>query len=179
VILDATVLEWMVSIREPGLTTAVTALTHTGGGVATTLIAAATTLLLVRADRLPDAVLVAGAVLTGWPVMVLLKNLFGRVRPPEPERLLALHTESFPSGHAMTSAVLATVLVAVVVRTWPRGDRRRTAATIALAVYTVVIGLSRVYLAAHWFTDVVAGWIFGITWALLWVWLITRVRIRR
>ena len=39
--------------------------------------------------------------------------------------------------------------------------------------------LARVYLAAHWLTDVVAGWIFGITWALLWVWLITRVRIRR
>ena len=178
-ILDATVLEWMVSIREPGLTTAVTALTHTGGGVATTLIAAATTLLLVRADRLSDAVLVAGAVLTGWPVMVLLKNIFGRVRPPEPERLLALHTESFPSRHAMTSAGLATALVAVVVRTWPRGDRRRTVAMIALAVYTLAIGLTRVYLAAHWLTDVVAGWIFGITWALLCVWLITRVRIRR
>ena len=57
--LDAAVLDWMVSLREPWLTTAVTALTHTGGGVATSLIAAATTLLLVRADRLSDAVLVA------------------------------------------------------------------------------------------------------------------------
>ncbi len=59
------------------------------------------------------------------------------------------------------------------------GDRRRTVATAALATYTLAIGFSRVYLAAHWLTDVVVGWIFGITWAVLWVWLITRVRIRR
>ena len=177
--IDVAVLDWMVSIREPWLTTAVTVLTHTGGGIATSLIASVTTLLLVRADRLRDAVFVAGAVLTGWPVMSLLKHLFGRVRPPEPERLVALQTQSFPSGHAMTSAVLATVLVAVVVRTWPRSDRRRTVATAALATYTVAIGLSRVYLAAHWLTDVVAGWIFGMAWALAWVWLITRIPIRR
>ncbi|UYP19699.1 phosphatase PAP2 family protein [Rhodococcus sp. Z13] len=175
---DTAVLEWAVSVREPWLTTAITVLTHTGGGVATTLFAAAATLLLVRADRPSDALIVAGAVLTGWPVMSLLKNLFGRARPPEPERLLVLHTESFPSGHAMTSAILATALAAVVVRTWPRGDRCRTVTLAGLAGYTVAIGLSRVYLAAHWLTDVVAGWIFGIVWALLWVWLITRVRIR-
>lgn len=176
---DVTVLDWMVAIREPWLTTAMTVLTYTGGGIATSLIAAAATLLLVRAGRLRDAVFVAGAVFTGWPVMTLLKHLFGRARPPEPERLLVLQSESFPSGHAMTSAVLATVLVAVAMRTWPRGDRRRTIATAALATYTLVIGFSRVYLAAHWLTDVVAGWIFGIFWALGWVWLITRQRIHR
>ncbi|MEU5840709.1 phosphatase PAP2 family protein [Rhodococcus sp. NPDC047139] len=177
--LDVAVLDWVVSIREPWLTDAVAVFTRTGGGVATSLIAAVVALLLVRAGRLRDAVFVAGAVFTGWPVMTLLKHLFGRVRPPEPERLLALQTESFPSGHAMTSAILATVLVAVVVRTWPRGDRRRTVATAALATYTLAIGLSRVYLAAHWLTDVAAGWIFGIAWALGWVWFVTRVRIRR
>jgi len=179
VTVDGDVLGWMVAIREPWLTTVMTAITNTGGGAGTTLIAALVTLLLVRADRLRDAILVAAAVLTGWPVMSGLKALFGRERPPEPDRLIVLHTESFPSGHAMMSAILATVLAVVVVRTWPRGDRRRLGALALLGTYTIAVGLSRVYLAAHWMTDVVAGWVFGVVWALLWVWLVTRVRIRR
>ena len=87
-----------------------------------------------------------------------------------------IRTESFPSGHAMMTAILATALAVVVVRTWPRGDRRRTAALVVLACYTLLVGLTRVYLAAHWVTDVVAGWVLGVVWAMLWVWFLTRVR---
>ena len=57
-----------------------------------------------------------------------------------------------------------------------RRDRRRIAAFTVLATYSLVVGLSRIYLAAHWTTDVVAGWICGVAWALLWVWFLTRVR---
>jgi undecaprenyl-diphosphatase len=173
---DADVLEWAVAVREPWLTSLMTGITHTGGVGATIVLALIAAVLLMRAGRTGDATLVGGAVLTGWPVMSLLKNLFGRTRPPEPERLIVIQTESFPSGHAMMTAILATVLAVVVVRTWPRRDRRRIAAFTVLATYSLVVGLSRIYLAAHWTTDVVAGWICGVAWALLWVWFLTRVR---
>jgi membrane-associated phospholipid phosphatase len=177
--LDETMLDWVVDIRSPELTTVFTVITHTGGGVANMVVALIAVLLLLRASRPADALLVGGAVATGWPVMTAIKNLIVRARPSEPERLIDLATWSFPSGHAMMSAVTATTLAAVAIRTWPRGDRRRTAAIVGLGAYTVLVGSSRVYLAAHWSTDVVAGWILGVAWALLWVWLLTWIQGRR
>ncbi|MEE2033207.1 phosphatase PAP2 family protein [Rhodococcus chondri] len=163
----------LVELREPALTTAVTALTHTGGIVAVSVVAAVAVVWLVRMARTAGAVLVAAAVLTGWPVMTLLKQFFDRDRPPQPERLLELQTLSFPSGHAMMSAILATVFAVLAVRSWPAGSRLRLIALTALGSYTVTVGLSRVYLGVHWLTDVVVGWLLGVLWALLWVWLIT------
>lgn len=174
---DAT-LDLVMRLRTPLLTDVLTAVTYAGGAVATTAIAVVAVLMLLRASRPVDAMFVGGAMLTAWPVMTLLKNIFGRSRPPMPERLPDLQTLSFPSGHAMTSAVLATVLAVVALRTWPRGDRRRTVAVAAATAYTIVVGLTRVYLAAHWLTDVVAGWVLGILWALLWVRSITYRRAR-
>lgn len=179
VTLDEAVLDWVVGIRSPELTTAMTVVTHAGGGIANAVVATIAVVLLLRASRPADALLVGGAVATGWPVMTAIKNLAVRTRPPEPDRLMDLATWSFPSGHAMMSAVIATTLVAVAMRTWPRGDRRRTAAIVGLGAYTVLVGLTRVYLAAHWLTDVLAGWILGVGWALLWVWLITWIQGRQ
>lgn len=171
--LDQAVLDWFVSIREPWSTVLMFAVTHTGGMVGTHLTAALVAVLLVRSGRRGEACLVVGAVVSAWPVMSLLKIAFGRDRPPEPDRLVVSSTEAFPSGHAMTSAVLATVLVVLALRTWTSGRPRRVAVTAAV-VYTTAVGLSRVYLAAHWLTDVLAGWVLGVGWALSWVWLITR-----
>jgi len=54
----------------------------------------------------------------------------------------------------------------------------RIALVFLLVLYTLAVGLSRVYLAAHWMTDVLAGWAFGVLWAAFWI-LLTRTRPRR
>jgi len=52
-----------------------------------------------------------------------------------------------------------------------RGDKRwRLPVTIAAVVYTVMVGISRLYLGVHYPVDVVAGWCVGIAWTLL-LWL--------
>jgi len=170
---DRAVLDWMLDLRTPWLTDVATVITHSGGTVAAFLISAVVTVALLRARRTAEAVTVAGAMLSGWAVMSLLKLLFGRQRPPVPERLVDLDTYSFPSGHAMMSAILACVLGAVVVRVLAPG-LRRLAVLVLLACYTVAVGMTRVYLAAHWLTDVVAGWALGVAWAGLWIWALSR-----
>lgn len=170
---DQTVLNWMLDIRTPSLTDAVTVVTHSGGTVAAFVISTVVTVALLVRRHTAEAVTVAGAMLSGWAVMSLLKLLFGRERPPLPERLVALDSYAFPSGHAMMSAILACVLGAVVVRVVEPGVRR-IGLLVLLGCYPLAVGLSRVYLAAHWLTDVLAGWAFGVAWAALWIWAISR-----
>lgn len=167
--IDRNVLDWMLEVRTPWLTDVVTVITNLGGTAASWAIAAGISIALVVRRHRVEAVMVAGAMLTGLFVMSGLKLVFGRARPPFPERLVDEATHSFPSGHAMMSAILVCVVAAVIVRL--AAPRWRAPWVFALlACWTLLIGLSRVYLGAHWLTDVLAGWLFGAAWAALWIW---------
>lgn len=111
------------------------------------------------------AVLIAVAVLGGELIGTLLKLAFDRPRPEIPHAA-RVFTASFPSGHALLSAVTFLTLGALLTRV--TADRRVKAYFIALAVFlTIVIGVSRVYLGVHYPSDVLAGWCLGAAWALL------------
>jgi undecaprenyl-diphosphatase len=73
---------------------------------------------------------------------------------------------SFPSGHAMLSAVTYLTLGALLARSQERKSLRVYVLSVAI-VLTLIIGMSRVYLGVHWPTDVLAGWCLGAAWALL------------
>jgi len=164
--LDQAVLDEMVSLRTPWLTDVVTVVTHFGDTIVATAITVAVVLTLLRRGRALDAVMVGGAMASGFLLMSGLKLVFGRDRPPVPVRLVEEITHSFPSGHAMMSAILVCVVGAVLAR---GSGRLRPIVVAGLALWTIAIGLSRVYLAAHWFTDVLAGWALGIGWAAVWI----------
>jgi undecaprenyl-diphosphatase len=105
---------------------------------------------LARARRAVAAgALGAGAALTFAAVHVL-KAVVDRPRPTG--ELTSTTLASFPSGHA----AYATGLVAIAVALRPRAGI--LAAAVALAV---LVGLSRVYLRAHYLTDVLGGWALG------------------
>jgi membrane-associated phospholipid phosphatase len=93
---------------------------------------------------------VASEALLTW-----LKIFFHRGRPPDP--LVTVNGFSFPSGHAVAGAALA---VAIVLVAFPPGPTRRKWELLAVA-FTFVMALSRVYLSAHWFSDVVTGVLLG------------------
>lgn len=166
--LDDRVLEWVVARREPWLTDIFTVITNAGGilgmFVASTVLAAG---LLIRGYR-REAFLVGSAMVSSLLLLNLVKVLVARERPPWPDRLVLEASYSFPSGHAMLSATLATVAAAAVVRLRGR-SRSSCAAVVLFAVAAVLDGLSRVYLGAHWFTDVLAGWLVGTCWAYAWI----------
>jgi membrane-associated phospholipid phosphatase len=123
---------------------------------------------LLRSGRRAEAVMVAGAMLTGWGAMSLAKLLWGRDRPPVPERLVDISTYSFPSGHAMMSALLATVAIAVMLRSTTPWLRQPAVLAVPVVI-SLAIGISRIYLGAHWVTDVLAGWVFGALWGAVWI----------
>jgi hypothetical protein len=77
---------------------------------------------------------------------------------------------SFPSGHAMLSAITYLTLGALLARAQSRW-RIKIFILFTGVLITPLIGLSRVYLGVHWPTDVLAGWTIGSIWALV-LWLV-------
>ncbi|CCQ17754.1 putative phosphoesterase [Rhodococcus sp. AW25M09] len=174
---DTAVLDWMVGHRIDWLTTMFWVITTVGNTVSMFVWSAVAVVALLRVGRRSDAVVVAGAMLTGWGLMNALKFAFGRERPPIPERLVDIASHSFPSGHAMMSMVLATVAIAVLLRS-PHPWLHRPVLLALPVVASLLIGFSRIYLGAHWTTDVLAGWVFGALWGLGWIYAVTAISAR-
>ena len=99
----------------------------------------------------------------GFGLNALLKIAFARQRPDLWPALVAEMTYSFPSGHATMSTVFFGGLAAVVLHLSRRPVVR--GATLALATTAILmIAASRVYLGAHWTTDVTGGILVGLFW---------------
>ena len=111
------------------------------------------------------------SITSGTLVSSLLKWFFARPRPDLVPHATMVYTQSFPSGHAMLSAVVYLTLGALLARTQAEPKVKAYLLLLAIAL-TLVVGISRVYLGVHWPTDVLAGWVGGACWALLW-WVIT------
>lgn len=127
---------------------------------------------LLLARRYRAALFASVAVPGGILLSTLMKLGFDRPRPDLVPHDSMVYTASFPSGHAMMSAVTYLTLAALLIRIQPR--LRLKAYILGLAILlTLLVGISRVYLGVHWPTDVLAGWTAGAAWAAL-CWLAMR-----
>ncbi|API56587.1 acid phosphatase (plasmid) [Rhizobium leguminosarum] len=157
----------------PGwLTHAVDDITALGGITVLSLLTALITIYLLFDRRWPIAIFVFSSVLTGWLASATLKILVARPRPDIVPHLVEVSDLSFPSGHAMVSAVTYLTLGALVART-QRYPSTRIFVMGAGVFLAVIVGLSRIYLGVHYPTDVLAGWCAGALWALG-CWLISK-----
>ncbi|MFF6777194.1 phosphatase PAP2 family protein [Streptomyces sp. NPDC012637] len=113
-----------------------------------------------RRERLL-ALWVAATVLSAWGVQQGVKALTGRERPRWPDPVDSAPYASFPSGHAMTAAVVCGLLLWVLALHWRQGWRGWGALAGAAVVSVVGVGWTRVYLGVHWPSDVLGGWLLG------------------
>jgi membrane-associated phospholipid phosphatase len=167
---DLSVFHWMDDIRNGVLTLLARFLNVLGSGLVTIPLRIAVTAWLLIRTRWRA---LATWVIT-WAAAELIlsgaKAFFHRGRPPLP--LVDVVGFSFPSGHAVAGAATAVALVPVLL---PPGPARRRWELAAIA-FAFVMAMSRVYLNAHWFSDVVAGVLLGAGLALGSAGLVTEIR---
>lgn len=115
--------------------------------------------LLLRRQWWP-ALWLAATCLVGTLAQQGLKAAVDRPRPRWPDPVDSAHYAAFPSGHAMTAAVVCGALLWLLHLRTPARPLWRSAALVA-AVSVVGVGLTRVWLGVHWPSDVLGGWLLG------------------
>jgi undecaprenyl-diphosphatase len=172
----------LLAFREPGdpknpigpfwLEEAMRDVTALGSASVLIMLTASVVFYLLLSRRAGMALFVLLTIAGGQVMSSLLKFGIDRPRPGLVPHLADVYTTSFPSGHAMMSAV--TYLTLGVLLAAVQTERRMKIYVLSMAILaTTLVGVSRIYLGVHWPSDVLAGWCAGAAWALL-CWLVAR-----
>jgi undecaprenyl-diphosphatase len=121
----------------------------------------ATAALYIKGQRKECGLLLA-AVLATTGAVTVISGVVARPRPADD--LVQIFRDaggfSFPSGHVMHATAFLGTLTFAVTQSWKPG-RARQLIVAGIVVALIAIGASRLYLGAHWLSDVVAGYAFG------------------
>jgi membrane-associated phospholipid phosphatase len=161
--LDKSITSWFVIHATPLRTAIARVVTFFGsvGFVSFASIAIAVVLAVRKSFyRLLALVLAAGG---GALLNIALKHLFHRQRPVLENPLVTLASYGFPSGHTMGATIFYGVL-ALIVTYWMRSWSHRVLTGWLAALVITLIGTSRIYLGAHYFTDVIGAVAVGLAW---------------
>jgi membrane-associated phospholipid phosphatase len=166
--LDEPILSLAKKLRSPALDATAGAIARVFGPIGLPLmtLTAATALSWRRGTRSPLTTLIAA----GAGSLLMTFTGKGMIRRNRPDRIDAIapfeNSPSFPSGHTLNVTAIAGTMAYLLVLQ----ERKQLpqAAIVATAFTTaIVVGLSRVLLGAHWFTDVLIGWTTGAGWLAL------------
>ncbi|MEW2249520.1 phosphatase PAP2 family protein [Streptomyces sp. NPDC006975] len=170
---DADCLSWSVGHRPDVAAALARGLTDTGTGVIPYALAVLAALIAGRTPR-QRALAVAlclGCLGAGQALRYAVMALVTRPRPPLTDWATHASGWAFPSGHTTTAALTAGLLI-IAIRV--RGPRGGTVLTLVIGGWGALVGLTRVYLGVHWFTDVVGGWLFALGWLGLYLSAVAR-----
>lgn len=177
---DNGVYESIRSISIPGFQSTMLLVSALGSDwIAFGLVIAAGFLLALRKLRLEALICVAGVGI-GSALNLGLKTLIARPRPNELgiEQLVAYEHHSFPSGHTVFFVELFGFLILL---SYYASTRRMTRLAVATtcALLISLIGISRIYLGAHWASDVTGGYMLGCLWLMAMTTTYRRLKTRR
>lgn len=166
---DATLLAWSAAHRPGPVLTVARVVTATGTSVVPYVLVVMAGLMAGRnlSSRLRAVALCVACLGSGQGLRYGVMELVRRARPPH--EFWATHATgwAFPSGHTTTAAVTAGLMILAVT---VRGLRWATPLRLVIGGWGVLVGLTRIYLGVHWFTDVVGGWLFATGWLAVCLW---------
>lgn len=166
--LDDRLHSWSISHRPEVAVAVARALTATGTGVIPYVLAALAGVLVGRTarHRLIGAALGVACLASGQLLRYGVMALVHRPRPPQHDWQTHASGWSFPSGHSTTATLTAGLLIVALSAAAPRAG---TPLRVVVGCWGALVGLTRVYLGVHWFTDVLAGWLFALGWLGVWL----------
>jgi undecaprenyl-diphosphatase len=153
------------ALAHPGFVTAMQWLSDAGSALAWQIVSVAVALFLLWRRRFRLAAFTIVTIAGSSLLNTLIKNAVHRARPVVDHPLLHEPGKSFPSGHAQAAAAGYAVLLVVLL---PHLARAWRPVAVAVAVLMVLaIGFSRVALAAHFLSDVLAAYVVGLAWTVV------------
>lgn len=161
--IDRNVLQWIDVNRTPGLTAVLLIVTRFASTLWVVCATLATGLILWRKHCRYGLLALVLAVPCGVLLMSLLKMTFNRHRPNIDYAYSTFQGYSFPSGHTMTATLLYGLLAVFAVLALKSWWLRMWAVLAAIAM-VLLVGFSRIYLGAHYLSDVLASIAAGIAW---------------
>jgi len=159
---DSTLLAWMQAHHGPAADQIFRALSALGSPLVMSVLAVGVAVFLVISKQ--------GLLLEGWLLAFvggfLLNNVLkNAIHRPRPQAAAGLYQSwAFPSGHAMVSLIAYGMLTYVLILLGPRSRRAHLAIVGCATLWVLSIGVSRLYLGAHYFSDVVGGYAAGMLW---------------
>jgi undecaprenyl-diphosphatase len=161
---DEAVMRWLGTHRIDWIERSLVEITALGTGLVVMMIVVISALFLIATQHRFSAFLLLIASGGGIVLNGVLKASFDRPRPQLFEWLTAPVSSSFPSGHAMSSAIVYFTVAYLIARLEKR-RWMRAVTIIASLLIVLLISVSRLYLGVHYPSDVVAGVVIGLAWA--------------
>jgi membrane-associated phospholipid phosphatase len=164
--IDVEVTQAVQAYASRTLTTVMLVITHTHSTIGGILISSAIVAWFLRNRLKSWALAFSLSVGGGMLLNVSLKNLFQRARPTFDNPILTFTSYGFPSGHTMLATTLYGALCVFIisrVRSW----FGRLLAFLVAAFLIGLVGFSRIYLGAHYLSDVLAAMVEGLAWLAL------------
>ena len=163
---DLAVERWAHEMVSPWLTTLMDGVTAFGSTSVVVVLYVGMSVWLGLRKRVGEGIVLIVVAGGGHALVQVLKRLSERARPDLFLPAVEAHGYSFPSGHTFAATVafgmMATLVVGGVGRRW------RMVAWGMVAMIVVAVGMSRIYLGAHYLTDVMGSVVLGTAWLMLW-----------
>ena len=161
---DDAVMRWMGAHQLPWLKVAMAQLTALGTGTVVVMVVIVAALFLWLTKHKHSAALLIVTATVGIVINGMLKDVFHRTRPEIFPWGTDAFTSSFPSGHAMSAAIVYGTVAYLAARL--QRSRVARAITIGSALLLIIlISVSRIYLGVHYPSDTLAGVTIGFAWA--------------
>lgn len=163
--IDNEVLKYFVENRRSGLTGSAIDLTALGSSTSISIIVIVVSLFLIFTKSYGEALSLVSALFGSGLLSWLLKTGFERARPELKYRLVEVDSFSYPSGHSLGAASVY-LMLAIILSKNLSSVSGKSFITAALLLLVLFIGISRMYLGVHYFSDVIGGFLIGFAWTI-------------